>query len=204
MWFCWVCSLCFAHSVLNKLTYRSILQDPPWRSKSVRRSDSYDEMDMYDLYKIRLPELLHTSAEKHPVLIGVWVTNHAKCRGFVHDKLLPSWNISNIVEWYWVKVTAGEKGREMETGGLPVWSFDGPSPRRCYEGLMLGYYNPKHLSVKRELPNKRAFLSVPLEHSRKPLVTGEASWHGTVNLISLIPTVHQFRPAQTVYTRRRG
>lgn len=78
------------------------------------------------------------------------------------------------MDWYWVKITAGEEGKEMETGGLPVWSFDGPSPRRCYEGLMLGYYNPNNLPILERLPDKRAFLSVPLEHSRKPLVVGEA------------------------------
>lgn len=127
---------------------------------------------MYDLYKIRLPELLAESAERHPVLVGVWVTNHAKCRRFVRDKLLPSWNVSDIVDWYWVKVTAGKTGGATVNGGWPVWSFDGASPRRCYEGLMLGYYNPKEKEIKDKLPDKRAFLSVPLEHSRKPLVKG--------------------------------
>lgn len=146
--------------------------DPPWRSKSVRRSGNYEEMDMYDLYKIRLPELLRESAKNHPVLVGVWVTNHVKCRRFVRDKLLPSWGVRGIVNWYWVKVTAGERGKETETGALPVWSFEGPSPRRCYEGLMLGYYNPDDLTVQRELPDRKGFLSVPLEHSRKPLIMG--------------------------------
>lgn len=129
---------------------------------------------MYDLYKIRLSDLLQESAKHNPVLVGVWVTNHTKCRRFVRDKLLPAWGVTGIVDWYWVKITAGEEEREMETGGLPVWSFDGPSPRRCYEGLMLGYYNPNDLPILEDLPDKRAFLSVPLEHSRKPLVIGEA------------------------------
>lgn len=152
-----------------------LFADPPWRSKSVRRSAHYEEMDMYDLYKIALPDLLRESAKQFPVLIGVWVTNHTKCRRFVSDKLLPSWGVSNIVNWYWVKITAGEEGKGAETGGLPVWSYDGPSPRRSYEGLMLGYYNPGDLDIRKVLPDKRAFLSVPLEHSRKPLVTGGCS-----------------------------
>lgn len=148
------------------------VQDPPWPSKSVRRSENYQEMDMYDLYKIRLPELMNVFAKNTPVLVGVWVTNHAKCRRFVREKLLPSWKISHIVDWYWVKVTSGQAGEPIENGGLPVWSFDGPSPRRCYEGLMLGYYNMKEMETQKELPDKRAFLSVPLEHSRKPLIRG--------------------------------
>lgn len=130
---------------------------------------------MYDLYKIRLNDLLQETAKHSPVLVGVWVTNHTKCRRFVRDKLLPAWGVTGIADWYWVKITAGEEGKEIEIGGLPVWSFDGPSPRRCYEGLMLGYYNPNDLPILEPLPDKRAFLSVPLEHSRKPLVLGEFS-----------------------------
>ena len=35
-------------------------------------------------------------------------------------------------------------------------------------GLIMGIYNPFRLPVKGILPDKKAFLSVPLGHSRKP------------------------------------
>lgn len=143
---------------------------------------------MYDLYQIKLPELLVQSANVSPVLVGVWVTNHAKCRKFVKDKLLPSWQVDNLVDWYWIKITSGTLDDDAaKNGGLPVWSFDGPSPRRCYEGLVLGFYNPQRLVIDtgKDLPNQQAFLSVPLEHSRKPLVTGEHAPRASIGKFSV-------------------
>lgn len=151
---------------------------------------------MYDLYRIRLDDLLQVSARENSVLVGVWVTNHSKCRRFVREKLLPSWGVGNIVDWYWVKITSGEDGTDKNAGGLPVWSFNGPSPRRCYEGLMLGYYNPYHLKMGKELAPNRAFISVPLEHSRKPLVIGECRLKFRKDIT--LSDTYAYRPPKTV------
>lgn len=166
--------------------------DPPWPNKSARRSSSYEDIDIYDLYSIELPTILAHSATFRPVLVACWLTNHPKYRSFVKEKLFPAWQIEDLLEWYWVKITAREAGKPVDEGGLPVWSLDGKSPRRCYEGmqacilccyfynmlrsyyvgLVLGWYNPNDLPIPRKLDTNKAFLSVPLGHSRKPLILG--------------------------------
>jgi len=37
-------------------------------------------------------------------------------------------------------------------------------------GLILGYHNPNNLPLPAKIPDNRVFVTVPLEHSRKPLL----------------------------------
>ncbi|GAA5916114.1 uncharacterized protein JCM6883_001735 [Sporobolomyces salmoneus] len=136
-----------------------LIMDPPWPNASATRSGSYETFDPYDLWKLDVPELLGSA--KKPVLVAIWLTNRVKYRRILFEKLFPAWNISNPVEWFWVKIAS-------ETGE-PVWSFES-AHRRCYEGLVLGWFIPPNAKTKpTPLPNRKVFLATPIGHSRKPV-----------------------------------
>ncbi|GAA5927923.1 uncharacterized protein JCM15063_006036 [Sporobolomyces koalae] len=134
-----------------------VIMDPPWPNTSVTRSSSYETFDPYQLWDLDLPSLLGPTK---PVLVVSWLTNRVKYRRLLLEKLFPKWNIESTVEWYWVKIA-------KETGST-VWSLDSKH-RRCYEGLVLGWYNPTNLEVP-VLPARKVFLSTPIGHSRKPVL----------------------------------
>ncbi|GAA6005048.1 hypothetical protein JCM10207_008490 [Rhodosporidiobolus poonsookiae] len=135
-----------------------VLMDPPWPNASATRSSSYETFDPYDLWKFDVPGLLGDK----PALVGVWLTNRVKFRRLVVDKLFPAWRIRGLVEWYWVKIAS-------ETGEL-VWPLEA-THRRCYEGLVLGYYVPHKSKVALPtLPQNKVFLAAPSGHSRKPVI----------------------------------
>ncbi|GAA5869821.1 hypothetical protein JCM1840_007645 [Sporobolomyces johnsonii] len=133
-----------------------VVMDPPWPNASASRSASYDTFDPYDLWKLDMPALLG----ERPVLVAVWLTNRVKYRRLVMEKLFPAWKVEPPVEWYWVKLAA-------ETGE-PVWPLDA-THRRCYEGLVVGWYNPTKADLP-ALPHDKVFLSTPIGHSRKPVL----------------------------------
>ncbi|GAA6005421.1 uncharacterized protein JCM10292_007343 [Rhodotorula paludigena] len=136
-----------------------LLIDPPWPNASATRSSSYETFDPYDLWKLDVPALL----DDKPALVCVWLTNRVKFRRLVKDKLFPAWRIKQTAEWYWIKIAS--------QSGEPVWSLEAKN-RRCYEGLLLGYYVPpgaKKLTLP-TLPTDKVFLSTPIGHSRKPVI----------------------------------
>lgn len=141
-------------------------------------------MELYDLFKLSLPGMLHDNRKKR-ALIAVWVTNRPKFRRFLKNKFFPDCHILEpYTEWYWVKITASPiKNGEtvLADGGRPLFDLESRSPRRCYEGLILGWYTPFAIreelsSTDRSLPSK-IFLSVPLNHSRKPNILDLLSPH---------------------------
>ncbi|BGP07167.1 hypothetical protein JCM10049v2_002997 [Rhodotorula toruloides] len=135
-----------------------LIVDPPWPNASATRSSSYDTFDPYDLWKLDLPTMLGDS----PTLVAFWLTNRVKFRRLLKDKLFPAWRIQQLAEWYWIKIAS-------ETGE-PVWPLDAKH-RRCYEGVLLGYYVPLGTKVDLPtLPQNKVFLSTPIGHSRKPFI----------------------------------
>ncbi|GJN89799.1 hypothetical protein Rhopal_002788-T1 [Rhodotorula paludigena] len=154
-----------------------LLIDPPWPNASATRSSSYETFDPYDLWKLDVPALLNDK----PALVCVWLTNRVKVpslsalltfscscvvaqfRRLVKDKLFPAWRIKQTAEWYWIKIAS--------RSGEPVWSLEAKN-RRCYEGLLLGYYVPPGAKklVLPTLPTDKVFLSTPIGHSRKPVL----------------------------------
>lgn len=160
--------------------------DPPWPNKSgknclvwsvgdcrltcsfslapVHRSSHYATQDIYDLYQIPLPSLVHDGA-----LIAVWITNKPKYRRFVIDKLFKSWHVSCVGEWTWIKVT---------NSGESVVPLDS-THRKPYEQLVIGRYHgdasTKDTSLAtKSLPYQHAIVSVPSKrHSRKPPLQGK-------------------------------
>ncbi|KAA1096124.1 hypothetical protein PGT21_005363 [Puccinia graminis f. sp. tritici] len=152
----------------------AVIIDPPWQNKSATRGGKYRTVELYDLFKLDLPGILGENGGKR-ALIAVWVTNRPKYRRFLKNKFFPDCHVQGpYSEWYWVKITASPTVKDgqpaLSEGGKPLFDLDSTSPRRCYEGLVLGWYIPPSLRPEvrsSELPPK-IFLSVPLGHSRKP------------------------------------
>ncbi|KAG0143380.1 hypothetical protein CROQUDRAFT_66226 [Cronartium quercuum f. sp. fusiforme G11] len=152
----------------------AIVIDPPWENKSASRGSKYESVELYDLFKLQLPQMLGENGHKR-ALVAIWVTNRPKFRRFLMSKFMPDSHIVGpYAEWYWVKITASpvENGqRLLSEGGKPIFNLASVSPRRCYEGLILGWYTPSSLrstNPMETLPLKKVFLSTPLDHSRKP------------------------------------
>jgi MT-A70 len=80
--------------------YDLIVADPPWPNKSVSRSGSYDEMDVYDLFHFELGKKLTNNG-----MVAMWVTNKEKYHTFITEKLFPAWGLQAVGEWVWIKVT---------------------------------------------------------------------------------------------------
>ncbi|KNE98422.1 hypothetical protein PSTG_08336 [Puccinia striiformis f. sp. tritici PST-78] len=152
----------------------AVIVDPPWQNKSATRGGKYKTVELYDLFKLDLPGMLGENGGKK-ALIAIWVTNRPKFRRFLKQKFMPDCDILGpYSEWYWVKITGSPTKTDHESvlsdGGKPLFDLESTSPRRCYEGLILGWYIPPSLRPNPtldELPPK-IFLSVPLGHSRKP------------------------------------
>ncbi|KND00416.1 uncharacterized protein SPPG_04738 [Spizellomyces punctatus DAOM BR117] len=136
-----------------------ILMDPPWPNKSVRRAGKYQEIDIYDLFRLPLKHLIKPGG-----CLAVWVTNKPKYQRFVRDKLFSACGLAYVAEWYWLKVTL--KGE---------WVVDLDSlHRKPYEVLIIGraqHASNSHPDPVASLPTRRAICSVPSKHhSRKPLL----------------------------------
>jgi len=151
----------------------AVVIDPPWQNKSAERGGKYRTVELYDLFKMDLPGILGENGGKTS-LIAIWVTNRPKFRRFLKNKFMPDCHVLGpYSEWYWVKITASPSNKDQPVlldGGKPIFDLESTSPRRCYEGLVLGWYIPPSLRPNpslTELPRK-IFLSVPLGHSRKP------------------------------------
>ncbi|KAG0363766.1 Methyltransferase-like protein 4 [Podila minutissima] len=148
-----------------------VVMDPPWQNASVDRMSHYGTMDLYDLFKIPIPQLLSKDG-----VVAVWITNRAKVKKVVIEKLFPAWGLTWVAHWFWLKVT---------THGEPVLSLESRH-RKPYEGILIGRRMPSNstdtststarlpetdnrsvspLSVKKKL-----LVSVPSQHSRKPSI----------------------------------
>ena len=91
--------------------YRVIVLDPPWLSKSVKRSKSYKQLDNATMaaklpVKRLLPSLSNKAGcyQSKPSLVAVWVTNNPTFHSFVVDELFPVWGVKLCATWHWLKV----------------------------------------------------------------------------------------------------
>ncbi|KAK5817058.1 MT-A70-domain-containing protein [Linnemannia elongata] len=155
-----------------------IVMDPPWQNASVDRMGHYGTFDLYELFKIPIPDLLSPLAnvkgnqEGGGGVVAVWITNRAKVRKVVVEKLFPAWGLELVAQWYWLKVT---------THGEPVLSLDNKH-RRPYEGILIGRkkapvpLGPLGSVAGAEVapvdtgPRRKLIVSVPSQHSRKPSI----------------------------------
>ncbi|KAI9612551.1 hypothetical protein H4Q26_007708 [Puccinia striiformis f. sp. tritici PST-130] len=128
-----------------------------WQNKSATRGGKYRTVELYDLFKLDLPGMLGENGGKK-ALIAIWVTNRPKFRRFLKQKFMPDCHILGpYSEWYWVKITGSPTKTDHESvlsdGGKPLFDLESTSPRRCYEGLILGWYIPPSLNLIRHWTN---------------------------------------------------
>uniref|UniRef100_A0A224Z8B6 Transcriptional activator adenine specific dna methyltransferase n=1 Tax=Rhipicephalus zambeziensis TaxID=60191 RepID=A0A224Z8B6_9ACAR len=127
-----------------------VLLDPPWENKSARRKRAYSTLPRDQLLS-SLP--LRRLASPRGCLVAVWCTANGAHLRFVARELLPSWGLTYLATWYWVKVTKH---------GEPVRPFDCPH-KKPYEFVIFG--GPSSVSI----PRDKVFVSVPsCVHSHKP------------------------------------
>ncbi|NWT78071.1 METL4 protein, partial [Lanius ludovicianus] len=143
-----------------KKKYDVIVIDPPWENKSVKRSNRYSHLSLWQIKQIPVPALAAPNC-----LVVTWVTNRQKHLRFVKDELYPHWSVKMLAEWHWVKVTrAGEFV-------LPLDSLH----KKPYEVLVLGRVqgDVKEALRKSEgvlpIPEHQLIVSIPCSlHSHKP------------------------------------
>lgn len=88
----------FSFSV-NK-QYSTILLDPPWPNKSVKRSKSYNTMfQLEDLCDLPIENII----SKNGIVI-IWLTNNPKVHSFI-DELFENWDLKKLVIFHWLKIT---------------------------------------------------------------------------------------------------
>ncbi|KAF9403486.1 Methyltransferase-like protein 4 [Mortierella sp. AD011] len=157
--------------------FNIIVMDPPWQNASVDRMAHYGTLDLYDLFKIPIPDLLGapkvqdlTGESESRGIVAVWITNRAKVKKVVVEKLFPAWGLEFVAQWSWLKIT---------TGGEPVLSFENRH-RRAYEGVLIGKQKvcPTKNNTATPQPlitpkvSRKLLVSVPSQHSRKPSLNG--------------------------------
>ncbi|NWW40121.1 METL4 protein, partial [Panurus biarmicus] len=147
-----------------KKKYDVIVIDPPWENKSVKRSNRYSHLPLWQIKQIPLPALAAPNC-----LVVTWVTNRQKHLRFVKDELYPHWSVKTLAEWHWVKITtAGEFV-------LPLDSLH----KKPYEVLVLGRVQGDVKAALRKsegvlpIPEHQLIVSIPCSvHSHKPPLAG--------------------------------
>ncbi|MBW0521182.1 hypothetical protein O181_060897 [Austropuccinia psidii MF-1] len=196
----------FSHAVseLDQAAgWDAVIIDPPWQNKSAARGSKYRSIELYELFKLKLPQMLGTNGGKK-ALVAVWVTNRPKFRRFLKTKFLPDSHVTGpYAEWYWVKITASptfENKTILAEGGQPIFDLESRSPRKCYEGLIVGWYLPASLRSESMSPvPTKLFFSVPLSHSRKPNIFDLLQPHlpACPNVLELFArTISGFKPSR--------
>ncbi|KAI9346945.1 MT-A70-domain-containing protein [Obelidium mucronatum] len=144
---------------LESTQFGLVVADPPWPNLSASRSNSYDTMDPYHLFKIPLQSHLAEGA-----VVVVWITHKPKYRAFVIEKLFSAWGLEFVAEWCWIKTT---------TKGEPMFD-DSLKNRKSYELLLIGRRRYRDVQRQQEvvpIPKLKFFASVPsTNHSQKPFL----------------------------------
>ncbi|KAK7073384.1 Methyltransferase-like protein 4 [Halocaridina rubra] len=141
--------------------YDVILMDPPWQNKYVHRRNKnhgkhhgYETMNVSDILKIPVPELL-----SYDGLLVVWCTNNENHLRELMEGLR-NWHVHVIATWYWIKVTKA---------GEPVTSLSSASyGKRSYERILLARRDGQrnHNVI---IPDGLLLCSIPSGiHSHKP------------------------------------
>ena len=146
-----------------------LLLDPPYPNFSAQRLQSRRETykpveDLFDLWNMKKPVQELLACGRSGVLVGCWVTNHAKAQRFILTRLFPAWGLHHVGQVVWVKVTAGDASKAIPAGQL-VFPLNNKQGRKPYEVLLLGRTTAAATPIDTKL-----IASVPLGHSRKPCV----------------------------------
>ncbi|KAK7383061.1 hypothetical protein VNO78_28727 [Psophocarpus tetragonolobus] len=138
--------------------FNLIMVDPPWENASAHQKSRYATLPNRYFLSLPIKQLTHTEG----ALVGLWVTNREKLRGFVERELFPAWGVSYAAIFYWLKV--------KENGSL-ICDLD-LFHHRPYECLILGYSpgkvnNTDNQSELKRVKNDRVIMSIPGDYSRK-------------------------------------
>jgi N6-adenosine-specific RNA methylase IME4 len=137
--------------------FELVVLDPPWPSRSVRRSGAYETADVLELLPahVQLLPLLNVRAG---ALVCVWCTNRKANSDWIVEKLFPHWGLRHIATWFWLKVTA-------QTGELATGPVDSPH-RKPWEPLLIGVAGDAEWAAR--LPSRHVIVAAPIGHSVKP------------------------------------
>ncbi|KAI9291891.1 MT-A70-domain-containing protein [Neoconidiobolus thromboides FSU 785] len=129
-----------------------IIMDPPWPNSSVDRNFKYNTMDIYELYKFKINQLLNQNG-----IFCIWITNQKKIQKFILEKYLRDNQLYLHSKVYWVKIT---------TNLEPVFPLFN-NHRKCYEILLIASKQPTNQI------NIKYLFAVPCKiHSKKPIIQG--------------------------------
>jgi N6-adenosine-specific RNA methylase IME4 len=170
-------SIATTTSTASARKFHLILLDPPYPSRSIRRTHqsplphnrkkTYSTLpSLPSLRNLLLRMDLDTLMAPHS-LIAIWITNKPSLRQFYLDPdkgLFAAWGVELFEEWTWLKITEH---------GEPVFEMEG-AWRRPYEVLLLGRRR-RGMGMgggggggAPAVVKKRTILAVPDLHSRKP------------------------------------
>jgi N6-adenosine-specific RNA methylase IME4 len=138
--------------------FPTVVADPPWHSRSVRRASAYWSRNAEAFPALK--DLLLGMSPPPCSTICVWVTNDPKVVDFTVDKLIPQWLGGGAVcysQVVWVKVTVQ---------GEVVVPFGNPQ-RKCYERCVVGRRATEPWAGG-HIPITHVIFSSPLWHSTKP------------------------------------
>ncbi|KAJ7958064.1 Methyltransferase-like protein 2 [Quillaja saponaria] len=143
--------------------FNLIVIDPPWENASAHQKSRYPTLPNRYFLSLPIKRLTHTEG----ALVALWVTNRQKLRVFVEEELFPTWGVSYLATFYWLKV----KADGSLIGDLDLFHH------RPYESLILGYrhgkvMNSDNLSTIRPVKDNCVILSIPGDYSRKPPIGG--------------------------------
>ena len=152
----------------TRSTFDFILLDPPWPSRSVKRTHQTPgstyavSASVDDIRDLILDTHLEMLMERD-CLVAVWITNRPSVRELVlgENGIFDCWDVQLVEEWIWLKSTVG---------GEPITALDGVW-RKPYEVLLLGRRCPKSqrpLEESTPTVKRRVVVGVPDLHSRKP------------------------------------
>lgn len=176
-----ISDISLASEIVDKLRpasgFELVVMDPPWESKSVRRSARYESMD-HRLLASHLP-VVSLLSPSLPCFVAIWVTNNPVFHSYVQDTLFPLWGVRHEATWTWLKLS--DDGRMV----LPLHPVSDTAHRKPYEQLLIGWRGPlagaaaassmeaaaaPAATLPPSFPRSLTLLSVPgsKHHSRKP------------------------------------
>ncbi|XP_023002716.1 methyltransferase-like protein 2 isoform X1 [Cucurbita maxima] len=136
-----------------------IVIDPPWENGSAQQKSKYPTLPNRYFLALPIKKLSHSKG----ALVALWVTNREKFHRFIELELFPSWGVTHISTFYWLKV----KADASLISDLDLFHH------RPYECLLLGYCHGEDdiedlKILEQTVPKDQVIISIPGDYSRKP------------------------------------
>lgn len=87
-----------------KQKFPLIIMDPPWINRFIKRkrkssSNSYHSLENDVLKTMPIEKLCQENT-----LVAIWCTNSSIHLDYLRNILLPTWNLTYVATWFWIKV----------------------------------------------------------------------------------------------------